>query len=191
MSILIVVTSHDRLGDTGKPTGLWLEEFATPYYIFRDEGVKVVLASPKGGRPPIDPRSEDPQAQTDSTRRFFKDKEALEAFENTARLSTINPSDYGAVFYPGGHGPLWDLSEDPHSIKIIETHLCGWQARGCGLPWSGCVPPHQRTGRRISHPREIRDGLFEFRRSRRRANRGRSFPCRGYAEGERRQLLQW
>jgi putative intracellular protease/amidase len=121
MSILIVVTSHDRLGDTGKPTGLWLEEFATPYYIFRDEGVKVVLASPKGGRPPIDPRSEDPQAQTDSTRRFFKDKEALEAFEHTARLSTINPSDYGAVFFPGGHGPLWDLSEDPHSIKIIET----------------------------------------------------------------------
>ncbi|MGA9268946.1 MAG: type 1 glutamine amidotransferase domain-containing protein [Rhodomicrobium sp.] len=121
MSILIVVTSHDRLGDTGKPTGLWLEEFATPYYIFRDEGVKVVLASPKGGRPLIDPRSEDPQAQTDSTRRFFKDKEAHEAFENTARLSTINPSDYGAVFYPGGHGPLWDLSEDPHSIQIIET----------------------------------------------------------------------
>jgi len=121
MSILMVLTSHDRLGDTGKPTGLWLEEFATPYYIFRDEGVKVVLASPKGGRPPIDPRSEEPQAHTDSTRRFFKDKEALEAFENTARLSTINPSDYGAVFYPGGHGPLWDLAEDPHSIKIVEA----------------------------------------------------------------------
>ncbi len=121
MSILMVLTSHDRLGDTGKPTGLWLEEFATPYYIFKDEGVKVVLASPKGGRPPIDPRSEDAQAQTDSTRRFFKDKEAIEAFENTAQLSTINPGDYGAVFFPGGHGPLWDLSEDPHSVKIIEA----------------------------------------------------------------------
>ena len=121
MSILMILTSHDRLGDTGKPTGLWLEEFATPYYIFKDEGVKVVLASPKGGRPPIDPRSEDAQAQTDSTRRFFKDKEAIEAFENTAQLSTINPGDYGAVFFPGGHGPLWDLSEDPHSVKIIEA----------------------------------------------------------------------
>jgi putative intracellular protease/amidase len=121
MSILMVVTSNDRLGDTGKPTGLWLEEFATPYYLFRDEGVKVVLASPKGGKPPIDPRSEEPQAQTDSTKRFFKDKEAQQAFENTARLSTINPGDYGAVFYPGGHGPLWDLAEDPHSIKIIEA----------------------------------------------------------------------
>jgi putative intracellular protease/amidase len=121
MSILMVLTSHDRLGDTGKPTGLWLEEFATPYYIFRDEGVKVVLASPKGGRPPIDPRSEEPQAQTDSTRRFFKDKEAIEAFENTAQLSTINPGDYGAVFFPGGHGPLWDLAEDPDSVKIIEA----------------------------------------------------------------------
>ena len=121
MSILMVLTSHDRLGDTGKPTGLWLEEFATPYYIFRDEGVKVVLASLKGGRPPIDPRSEEPQAQTDSTKRFFKDKEARQALENSAQLSTINPSDYGAVFFPGGHGPLWDLSEDAHSIKIIEA----------------------------------------------------------------------
>jgi putative intracellular protease/amidase len=121
MSILMVLTSHDRLGDTGKPTGLWLEEFATPYYIFRDEGVKVVLASPKGGKPPIDPRSEAPEMQTDSTRRFFKDKEALEAFEKTAQLSKLNPADYGAVFFPGGHGSLWDLAEDPHSIKIIET----------------------------------------------------------------------
>jgi putative intracellular protease/amidase len=130
MSILIVITSNDRLGDTGKPTGLWLEEFATPYYIFRDEGIKVVLASPKGGKPPIDPRSEDAEAQTDSTKRFLKDKEALEAFENTAQLSAINPSDYGAVFYPGGHGPLWDLAEDPHSIKIIEAFFAAGKPVG-------------------------------------------------------------
>jgi len=130
MSILMVVTSNDRLGDTGKKTGLWLEEFATPYYIFRDEGVKVVLASPRGGRPPIDPRSEEPQAQTDSTRRFLKDKEALHAFENTAPLSTISPSDYDAVFYPGGHGPLWDLAEDPHSIKIIEAFFAAGKPVG-------------------------------------------------------------
>ena len=130
MSILIVVTSHDRLGDTGKPTGLWLEEFATPYYIFRDEGVKVVLASPKGGKPPIDPKSEAPEAQTDSTKRFLKDKEAQQAFENTAKLSTINPGDYGAVFYPGGHGPLWDLAEDAHSIKIIEAQFAAGKPLG-------------------------------------------------------------
>ena len=190
MSILMVLTSHDRLGDTGKPTGLWLEEFATPYYIFRDEGVKVVLASPKGGRPPIDPRSEEPQAQTDSTRRFFKDKEALEAFENTAELSTINPSDYGAVFFPGGHGPLWDLSEDPHSIKIIETLFAAGKPVGAVCHGPAVFRHTKEPGRRASRPRKIGDGLFEFGRSRSRPNRGRTFPRRGYAERERRQLLQ-
>ncbi len=130
MSILMVLTSHDRLGDTGKQTGLWLEEFATPYYIFRDEGVKVVLASPKGGKPPIDPRSEEPQAQTASTKRFSSDKEAQEAFAHTVQLSTISPIDYGAVFYPGGHGPLWDLAEDAHSIKIIETFFAAGKPVG-------------------------------------------------------------
>ena len=190
MSILMVLTSHDRLGDTGKPTGLWLEEFATPYYIFRDEGVKVVLASPKGGRPPIDPRSEDPQAQTDSTRRFFKDKEALEAFENTARAFNDKSKRLRRCFLSRWTRPPLGPLRGSALDQDHRNPFCGWQARGCGLPWSGCVPPHQRTGRRTSHPREIRDGLFEFRRSRRRANRGRSFPCRGYAEGERRQLLQ-
>jgi putative intracellular protease/amidase len=121
MSILVVITSNDRLGGTGKKTGVWLEELATPYYIFRDEGVKVALASPKGGKPPIDPRSEEPQAQTESTKRFLTDGEAQQAFANTAPLSMISPSDYDGVFYPGGHGPLWDLAEDPNSIKIIET----------------------------------------------------------------------
>ena len=190
MSILMVITSHDRLGDTGKPTGLWLEEFATPYYIFRDEGVKVVLASPKGGKPPIDPRSEDPQAQTDSTKRFFKDKEAQQAFENTAQLSTINPGDYGAVFYPGGHGPLWDLAEDRSLDQDHRSPLCGWQAGGSCLPRTGSIPPYEEAGRRASRSRKIGDGLFEFRRGRSRANRGRTFPCRGYAEREWRQLLQ-
>lgn len=121
MSILMVLTSHDRLGDTGKKTGLWLEEFAAPYYIFRDESVKVTLASPKGGRPPVDPRSLEPQAQTEATKRFQADSEAQEAFANTAPLSTISAADYEGLFYPGGHGPLWDLAEDPNSIKIIET----------------------------------------------------------------------
>ena len=143
MSILIVVTSNDRLGDTGKPTGVWLEELATPDHIFRDEGAKVVLASPKGGKPPIDPRSEDHQAQTDLTKRFFKDKEALQAFENTAPLSTINPGDYGAVSYPSGHGPLWDLAEDATLDRDHRSHLRGWQACGRCLPWTGSVPPYE------------------------------------------------
>jgi putative intracellular protease/amidase len=121
MSILMILTSNDRLGGTGKKTGLWLEEFATPYYIFRDESAKVTLASPKGGRPPIDPRSEEPQAQTEATKRFHTDEAAQEFFSNTAPISSISPDDFEAVFYPGGHGPLWDLAEDPHSIKIIET----------------------------------------------------------------------
>ena len=190
MSILMVLTSHDRLGDTGKPTGLWLEEVATPYYIFRDEGVKVVLASPKGGRPPIDPRSEEPQAQTDSTKRFFKDKEAQQAFENTAQLSTINPGDYGAVFFPGGHGPLWDLAEDAHSIKIIEALFAAGKPVGAVCHGPAVFRHTKRPGWRASRPRKIRDGLFECRRGRSRANRGRTFPRRGYAERERRQLLQ-
>lgn len=121
MSILMVLTSNDRRGDTGKKTGVWLEEFATPYYIFGDEGVEVVLASPRGGKPPIDPRSEEEQAQTESTKRFLKDKKAQHAFGNTVQLSGVNPKDHDAVFYPGGHGPLWDLAEDADSIKIVEA----------------------------------------------------------------------
>ena len=121
MSILMVLTSHDRLGDTGKPTGLWLEEVATPYYIFRDEGVKVMLASPKGGKPPIDPRSEEPQAQTDSTKRFFKDKEARQAFENTAQLSAINPAITALFSFLVDTARFGISPRMLHSIKIIEA----------------------------------------------------------------------
>jgi len=121
MKILMVLTSHDRLGDTGHKTGFWLEEFATPYYVFRDAGAKVVLASPKGGQPPLDPKSDDPELATDSTRRFNADPEAQQALANTTRLANINPKDFDAVFYPGGHGPLWDLSEDKDSIALIEN----------------------------------------------------------------------
>jgi putative intracellular protease/amidase len=121
MNILMVLTSHDRLGDTGKKTGFWLEEFAAPYYVFKDAGAQITLASPRGGQPPLDPKSEDPDSQTEATRRFNADKEAQKTLANTVPLSTIRPNDYDAVFYPGGHGPLWDLSEDKHSIALIET----------------------------------------------------------------------
>jgi putative intracellular protease/amidase len=118
--ILMVLTSHDRLGDTGKPTGFWLEEFATPYYVLRDAGVDVTLASPRGGQPPIDPKSNEPGAETPAMKRFSTDPEAQRALANTAKLSTVSSDDLDAVFFPGGHGPLWDLAEDRSSIGLIE-----------------------------------------------------------------------
>ncbi len=121
MNILMILTSHDKLGDTGKKTGFWLEEFAAPYYIFRDAGAGVTLASPKGGQPPLDPRSDEPDFQTEATERFRKDEEAKKALANTLPLADIEEGDYDAIFYPGGHGPLWDLAEDKHSIALIES----------------------------------------------------------------------
>jgi putative intracellular protease/amidase len=123
MNILMVLTSHDRLGTTGKPTGFWLEEFAAPYYVFKDAGAKVTLASPAGGAPPLDPRSDEADAQTDATRRFKADPAAQAALAATHRLQGIQAGDFDALFYPGGHGPLWDLAEDARSIALIEAML--------------------------------------------------------------------
>lgn len=119
--ILMVLTSHDRLGDTGEPTGFWLEELAAPYYTCLDAGAEVVLASPKGGKPPLDPKSDAEESQTEATRRFQQDAEAQQALATTHRLSDIDAEDYDAVFYPGGHGPLWDLVDDAESIRLIES----------------------------------------------------------------------
>ena len=121
MKILMVLTSHDQLGDTGKKTGFWLEEFAAPYYAFKDAGADVVLASPAGGQPPLDPKSDLPDFQTQTTHRFKADPDAQQALANTVRLDTVNPADFDTVFYPGGHGPLWDLAELPASIQLIEA----------------------------------------------------------------------
>jgi len=121
MKILLVLTSHDQLGDTGMKTGFWLEEFAAPYYVFKDQGAQITLASPKGGQPPLDPTSDGEDFQTDATRRFADDKEAQQHLATTVKLETVNSDDYDAVFYPGGHGPLWDLSEDAKSKSIIEN----------------------------------------------------------------------
>lgn len=123
MKILIVLTSHDTLGDTGRKTGFWLEEFAAPYYAFVDAGAAVTLASPLGGQPPLDPKSDDPDAQTDATRRFRQDGDAQRRLAQTLRLADVQAADYDAVFYPGGHGPLWDLAEDAKSVGLIETML--------------------------------------------------------------------
>lgn len=122
MKILMVLTSHDRLGDTGKKTGFWLEEFAAPYYVFKDAGAEIVLASPKGGQPPIDPKSDEPGAQTDATRRFEEDAEGKAALASTHVLAEIANDDFDAIFYPGGHGPLWDLANDANSISLIESN---------------------------------------------------------------------
>ncbi len=121
MKILMVLTSHDKLGDTGKKTGFWLEEFAAPYYVFKDAGAQVTLASPKGGQPPLDPTSDADDAQTEATKRFKGDKAAQSDLANTVVLSTVSADGFDAIFYPGGHGPLWDLAEDPDNIKLIET----------------------------------------------------------------------
>lgn len=120
-TLLIVLTSHDQLGDTGEKTGFWLEEFTTPYYIFLDAGFEITLASPKGGMPPIDPRSLSEDSQTDSTKRFSSDQDSSSALANTKKLSEVSADDFDAVFYPGGHGPLWDLVTDQNSIKLIEA----------------------------------------------------------------------
>ena len=123
MKILIVLTSHDQLGETGKKTGFWLEELAAPYYTFIDAGADVTLASPAGDQPPLDPKSNEPDAQTETTKRFEADEVAMQALANTHKLSEVLNQDFDAVFYPGGHGPLWDLAKDQHSISLIEQTL--------------------------------------------------------------------
>ena len=123
MKILMVLTSHDELGDSGRKTGFWLEEFTSPYYAFKDAGVDLTLASPKGGQPPLDPRSDVPEAKSESTQRFKADPEAQRVLARTRKLARVVAGDFDAVFYPGGHGPLWDLAEDATSIALIEAML--------------------------------------------------------------------
>lgn len=121
MNILIVLTSHEKLGDTNEKTGFWLEEFASPYYTLLDAGAEITIASPKGGQPPLDPKSDAPDFQTDATRRFKEDSKAQEVLAHTVKLSEVKESDFDAIMYPGGHGPLWDLTNDAHSIALIEA----------------------------------------------------------------------
>ncbi len=121
MNVLMVLTSHDQLGNTGKKTGFWLEEFAAPYYVLKDAGAKVILASPRGGQPPLDPKSDEADSQTDATRRFKKDPAAQAELASTKKLTDVSATDFDAVFYPGGHGPLWDLANDKSSVALIEA----------------------------------------------------------------------
>jgi putative intracellular protease/amidase len=130
MKILMVITSHDQLGNTGRKTGFWLEELASPYYAFKDAGVEITLASPKGGRPPLDPKSNEPEFRTDLTIRFEKDAAAEAQLDKTVRLDSVRQEDFDTVFYPGGHGPMWDLAEDKHSIELIESFLAAGKPIG-------------------------------------------------------------
>ena len=123
MKILMVITSHDKLGDTGRKTGFWLEELAAPYFVFKDAGVEITLASPKGGQPPLDPKSNEPNFRTELTRRFEADAAANAQLAATLRLDSVKHQDYDSVFYPGGHGPMWDLAEDRSSINLLESFV--------------------------------------------------------------------
>ncbi len=123
MKVLMVLTSHDQLGNTGRKTGFWLEELAAPYFVFKDAGVEITLASPKGGRPPLDPKSNEPNFRTDLTVRFEKDPAAQAQLDRTISLDSVRQEDFDTLFYPGGHGPMWDLAEDKNSIKLIESFI--------------------------------------------------------------------
>lgn len=123
MKILMILTSHDELGDTGEKTGFWLEEFAAPYYVFKDAGADITLASPAGGQPPLDPKSDAPDAQTGATKRFKDDTDSQKALATTHKLAEVTPTRFDAVFYPGGHGPMWDLAESKVSIALIEAAI--------------------------------------------------------------------
>jgi len=123
MKILMVITSHDKLGDTGRKTGFWLEELAAPFFVFKDAGVEVVLTSPKGGRPPLDPMSNEPNFRTELTRRFEADAAANAQLASTLRLDSVRQKDYDTVFYPGGHGPMWDLADDKNSVALLESFV--------------------------------------------------------------------
>lgn len=136
MKVLMVLTSHEDLGDTGHKTGFWLEELAAPYYAFKEAGAEITLASPKGGQPPLDPRSSEPDAQSEATRRFEADAEAMAALASTVPLRDVNEADFDTVFYPGGHGPLWDLAADPTSISLLSSFLAARKPVGlvCHAP---------------------------------------------------------
>jgi putative intracellular protease/amidase len=163
MKILMVLTSHSKLGDTGKKTGFWLEEFAAPYYIFLDAGAKITLASPHGGQPPLDPTSDDPTAQTKDTKRFKQDAAAQTALATTLKLSDVAAADFDAVFYPGGHGPLWDLAGDTRSIALIEAAYAAGKpvALVCHAP--GVLRHTKAPGRRASGEGKAYHWVFRLR----------------------------
>lgn len=156
MKVLMVITSHDQLGTTGRKTGFWLEELAAPYYIFKDSGAEVTLASPKGGRPPLDPKSNEPEFRTALTLRFENDEDAEAQLDKTVRLDSVKQEDFDTVFYPGGHGPMWDLAEDQDSIKLIESFLAAGKPIGIVCHSTGALRHVKMPdGRLLVHDKEV------------------------------------
>ena len=178
MKILMVLTSHDQLGDTGRKTGFWLEEFAAPYFVFRDAGVQLTLASPKGGQPPVDPKSDLPENQTPAMTRFKQDQAAQKALSQTVRLADVKAEDYDTVFYVGGHGPMWDLAESPDSIALIESFYNSGKpvALVCHSP--GVLHRRHLQGR-ADREGQTRDRFHQRRGGSRAAHQGCAVPRRG------------
>jgi len=154
MKILMVITSHDELGNTGRKTGFWLEELAAPYFVFKDAGAEIVLASPKGGQPPLDPKSNEPNSQTDLTRRFEADAAANAQLASTLRLDSVKQQDFDTVFYPGGHGPMWDLAEDKNSIELLESFVAAGKTFAVVCHSTGALQG-QGLGRSHGHRRPV------------------------------------
>ena len=156
MKVLMVITSHDQLGNTGRETGFWLEELAAPYYVFKDAGVEVTLASPKGGRPPLDPKSNEPENRTELTLRFEQDEDAQAELDKTVRLDSVRQEDFDTAFYPGGHGPMWDLAEDTNSIKLIESFIVAGKTIGVVCHSTGALR-HVKTpdGKLLVQDKEV------------------------------------
>ena len=177
MKIVMVLTSHDQLGDTGRKTGFWLEEFAAPYYVFRDAGVQLTLASPKGGQPPIDPKSDLPENQTPAMTRFKQDQAAQKALSQTVKLADVKSEDYDTVFYVGGHGPMWDLAESPVSIALLESFYNSGKADCVGVPLARRASPREVPGR-AARKGQTRDRLYQWRGRRRTAHQGCAVSCR-------------
>ncbi len=164
MKVLMVITSHDQLGNTGRKTGFWLEELAAPYYVFKDAGVEITLASPKGGRPPLDPKSNEPASRTDLTRRFEKDAAAEAQLGKTVRLDSVKQEDFDTVFYPGGHGPMWDLAEDENSIKLIEAFIAADKPIGIVCHSTGALHHVNGSGKAKDYTGCHRSGVVEMGR---------------------------
>ena len=162
MKVLMVLTSHDQLGNTRRKTGFWLEELAAPYYVFKDSGAEITLASPKGGRPPLDPKSNEPEFRTDLTRRFEKDAAAEAQLDKTVRLDSVKQESFDTVFYPGGHGPMWDLAEDKNSVKLIESFLAVGKPIAPGVSFPGSAASRQDARRQVSGSGQEGYGLHRW-----------------------------
>ena len=177
MKILMVLTSHDQLGNTGRKTGFWLEEFAAPYFVFRDAGVELTLASPKGGQPPIDPKSDLPENQTPAMARFKQDAAAQKALSQTVKLADVKAEDFDTVFYPGGHGPMWDLAESPIRSLLIESFYNSGKPVALVAIRPGASSRHLPG--RAAGEGQTRDRFYERRGGRGAAHEGCAVPGRG------------